>query len=359
MPVIQAQLTDDGKSLQAIAASNNTPFQIDTVKLGTGKYTPTGTETDINTPFSPVKEFTVPSPRASGSVFQFTFVDDSDDAYTAYEIGWFSGGTLVALYSHPTNSGLLKIASLPTYYPIIVEIESLSFANVTLDAVTWPFASESLYGTTKFANGNEIEGVSDSLAISPKRFNGQKASATEAQAGTNDTKWVSPKGVAEVLTGTGLFATQAEAQAGTSLTKYMNPLRTFQSVMSWFSANRATQTEAENGLNNSKLMTPLRVFQAVTGRIASNVQAIAGTDNTKMMTPLRTRSAIVNDRRAIATQLQAEAGTSNVEVMTPLRTKQALSDYVTNNNIQTIHISTSEPTDSEWGDGDIWFVREA
>lgn len=54
----------------------------------------------------------------------------------------------------------------------------------------------------------------------------------------------------------------------------------------------ATQAEAEAGVDNSKFMSPLRVAQAIAVQspvpgIASEAQAIDGTDNTTIMTPLR------------------------------------------------------------------------
>lgn len=54
----------------------------------------------------------------------------------------------------------------------------------------------------------------------------------------------------------------------------------------------ASQAEAEAGTDNTKLMTPLRVAQETTARLASQAQAEAGTENTKLMTPLRTAQAI-------------------------------------------------------------------
>lgn len=50
---------------------------------------------------------------------------------------------------------------------------------------------------------------------------------------------------------------------------------------------RASQADAEAGTDNSKLMTPLRVWQAITKRFASQVQAEGGADSETMMSPLR------------------------------------------------------------------------
>lgn len=49
----------------------------------------------------------------------------------------------------------------------------------------------------------------------------------------------------------------------------------------------ATQAEAQAGTDDTKLMTPLRVKEATTASLATQAEAQAGTDNTKLMTPLR------------------------------------------------------------------------
>ena len=62
--------------------------------------------------------------------------------------------------------------------------------------------------------------------------------------------------------------------------------------------NIATKAEAEAGTDNTHFMTPLRTKEAIDAlggsgvTVATKAEAEAGTDNTKMMTPLRTREAI-------------------------------------------------------------------
>ena len=57
---------------------------------------------------------------------------------------------------------------------------------------------------------------------------------------------------------------------------------------------KASQVEAEAGTDNDKFVTPLRAAQAIAALvpIASQAEAEAGTDNTKFLTPLRTAQAI-------------------------------------------------------------------
>lgn len=54
----------------------------------------------------------------------------------------------------------------------------------------------------------------------------------------------------------------------------------------------ATQAEAEAGTNNTKKLTPLRAAQQTTARLATQGEAQAGTDNTKILTPLRAKELV-------------------------------------------------------------------
>ncbi|MFZ9315656.1 MAG: hypothetical protein ACO24P_00265 [Candidatus Nanopelagicaceae bacterium] len=127
----------------------------------------------------------------------------------------------------------------------------------------------------------------------------------------------------------GTFATQAEAEAGTDNTKLMSPLRTAQAIANLSPAPTfASQAEAEAGTDTTKVMSPLRTVQAIDAQVvlASQAEAEAGTDSVKFMSPLRTAQAIASLSPAptFATQAEAEAGTDTTKVMSPLTTKQAI-----------------------------------
>ena len=89
MADIPLTLTTAGLTALAAAQLSDVDFLIDSIKLGTGQYTPDGTETDIMTPFGPVKEFADPAGSSSGSTFAFVFSDPSADVYNAGELGVF------------------------------------------------------------------------------------------------------------------------------------------------------------------------------------------------------------------------------------------------------------------------------
>lgn len=91
-------------------------------------------------------------------------------------------------------------------------------------------------------------------------------------------------------------ASSAEAEAGTNDTHYMTPAMT-QMHFAFWQYEWATKSQAEAGTNIITLMSPLRVAQAIAALgqsldAASEAEAEAGTDNTKYMTALRVFQAI-------------------------------------------------------------------
>ncbi|CAB4138431.1 hypothetical protein UFOVP330_49 [uncultured Caudovirales phage] len=87
--------------------------------------------------------------------------------------------------------------------------------------------------------------------------------------------------------GTAIFTVAAP---GTSTNRTLTLPDATGTVLS--TADLATQAEAQAGSDNTKLMTPLRVSEAIASDLASQAEAEAGTDNTKLMTPLRAAQAI-------------------------------------------------------------------
>lgn len=83
-------------------------------------------------------------------------------------------------------------------------------------------------------------------------------------------------------------ASTQEAQAGSDDTKYMTALKTAQAII----AKVASQQEAQTGADNTKIMTPLRVSQQITSKIATQGEAQAGTSDSKLMTPLKVKQAV-------------------------------------------------------------------
>ncbi len=109
------------------------------------------------------------------------------------------------------------------------------------------------------------------------------------------------------------MATQAEAEAGTNNTKLVTPLRVDQRI----TKRLATRAEAEAGSNNTQLITPLGVQQGIDNRLATKTEAEAGSDLKKLMTPGRTKDAIVN-HKPLVKDLEGYKYTVRLNVHEPL-----------------------------------------
>jgi hypothetical protein len=86
-------------------------------------------------------------------------------------------------------------------------------------------------------------------------------SQAEAEAGTNNTKAMTPLRSRQFFDHANQKASQAEAEAGSNDTKWISALK----VNNWFDhANqKANQSEAEAGTDDTKWMSALRVNQAI------------------------------------------------------------------------------------------------
>ena len=60
-------------------------------------------------------------------------------------------------------------------------------------------------------------------------------------------------------------------------------------------ADLASTQEAQAGADDTKYMTALKTSQTIGAKVASKPEAEAGTDNSKLMTPLRTKQFVIND----------------------------------------------------------------
>lgn len=93
--------------------------------------------------------------------------------------------------------------------------------------------------------------------------------------------------------------------------------------------DKATAAEAEAGTDNNKYITPLTFASAFNKRfvIASNAEAKAALDDTKVMTAAKVKVE-VNELRPFATTTEAEQGVSDKTVMSPLAVKKSIDKNV-------------------------------
>ena len=248
--------------------------------------------------------------------------DTSSDSYSVYEFGlFFEDGTLFAVYSQ-TGSPILQktISSVAQFECGIaiqgVNVESISFGDVEF---TYPYANESNPGIAEIATNSEAQaGTDNTRALTPANLQQVTATATR-------------KGVVEL-------ATDAEAQAGTDDTRALTP-KSLQAVTATESRNGivelATTAEAQGGTESSHVLTPA-ALQTVTAtqtrkgivELATNAEAQTGTDAEKAVTPAALKAVTATTGRrgliAVATDAEALAGTNNSDAIVPTSLKAAL-----------------------------------
>ena len=105
------------------------------------------------------------------------------------------------------------------------------------------------------------------------------------------------------------------------------------------STNKATQAEAEAGTDDKKFMTPLLVAKSIARNVvfATAEEAEAGTIENKAMNPKQVKASVLKNapNPEIATSAEAEAGIDDTKMMTPKKVKQVVdvAPYVHNDNV--------------------------
>ena len=90
----------------------------------------------------------------------------------------------------------------------------------------------------------------------------------------------------------------------------------------------ATKAEAEAGTLNTRYMTPLRAKEAITAQVlAAHNAHVANTNNPHGVTKSQVGLSSV-ENYGVATKAEAEAGTVTTKYMTPLRVKEAINSQI-------------------------------
>jgi hypothetical protein len=240
----------------------------------------------------------------------------------------------------------------------IAEITGLG-ALATLDSVGAAEIDASVYASQSEAVG----GTDDAKLMTPLRTAQAIAAQPPGAAHQHDLADITDAGALAALDSVSTaaidpaaFASQTEAVAGIDETKLMTPLRTAEAI-----AAKAAPHGHQHDLADIADVGALAALDRVgigeiaAGAYASQSEALAGSDNTKLMTPLRTAQAIAAQpagpehqheltdvtnagalaaldaistaqiaATAYASQGEAIAGTDNVKIMTALRTAAAI-----------------------------------
>lgn len=350
-------LTNAG--LQKIINAEQTgtaPVVISQIAFGSGQYVANASQIALQ---NEIKRLPVISGGTDNDhAIHVAAQDVSSDSYSVYEFGlFFEDGTLFAVYSQTGTPILQKtISSVAQFECGIalqgVNVESISFGDV---AFSYPYATETNPGIAEIATAAEAQaGTDDTRIITPANL--QKVTATterkgvieiatnaEAQAGTDNDKAITPANLQQVTAtqtrnGVVKLATNAEAQAGTDAEKVITPA-SLKAVTATQGRRGliaiATDAEAQAGTNQTEAITPASL-QTVTAtqtrkgivELATNAEAQNGSDSEKVITPASLQAVTATTSRKgvvqLASNAEATTGTNTSKAVVPAALKAAL-----------------------------------
>lgn len=310
---LQFIITDAGRAAIAQVGGAIGPVTLTKIAIGSAGYTPLANRTALQTEIKRIDPSgsSVPVP----GTIHMTAQDDSADSYSVKEIGLYTNNNvLFAVYSQ-TGVILTKGSTASALFAL-----DFVMTNVTAGTVVVGDAGFS------YAQANETRlGV---LAI---------ATTAEAQAGTIDSKIITPLKLAQVTAtemrkGVIALATSTEAQALTlDATKALTVARLVERTATEARVGvveLATNAETQAGTDATRAVTPagLASRTATDARagiveLADNTETQTGTDTTRAVTPagLASRTA-TTDRSGviqIATAAEIQTGTNRTKAITP------------------------------------------
>lgn len=325
--MVQMIITQAGR--QALINSEEigtNAVKISRIAVGTGKYTPSETQTALQ---AEIKRLPIKEGGSNGdNSIHVAYQDETEDAYSIYEFGLFlEDGTLFAIYSsqeiilQKTGAGLAILA-------VDIALENVNVEQITFGDVSFTVAAAttSNAGVLAIATDSDVQaGVETQKAVTPANLGAR--TATETRTGLVE------------------LATTAEATAGTDAARAMTPATTGAAITS----RLATNAEVLSGSNTTKAVTPagLSARTATTSRtglveLATADETIAGTAENRAVTPYGLSSAIdsivtnATESKAgvvqLATTTEAAAGTNTTKAVTAAGVQSAITGFSGNIN---------------------------
>lgn len=296
-------LTNAGKA--AIVAANNTgtnPVTINRVGVGSASWTPTSAATALQTEIKKISA--IGGAAVANDTIHVTASDTTSDVYTVREIGLFlTDNTLLAVYSQASPI-ITKGADTVALIAADLVITGLPAGSVTVGDVTfdYPQATETVKGVAEIATTAVAQaGTDDTRMLTPKKLQDVSATTTrsgvvelatsaEVQTGTDTERAVTPAGLAsrtatETRTGVIELATNAEVQAGTDTSRAVTPA----------GLNACTATETRTGVIE----------------LATNAETQTGSDSVRAVTPAGLASLTATTSRRGLVELATSAETAD------------------------------------------------
>lgn len=169
MSSLQLIITTAGRNALVNAENTGTlPLKIDKVVLGSGKYTPSESQTSLHQPIKTITTFG--GDIVADDTIHITITDESQDQYVLGEIGLYAGSVLMGVYSQLTAI-LEKGASQMVLLSADIQFVSLPANSITVSntGVSYPQATELKMGVMEIATSEEATiGADHSRSITPK-----------------------------------------------------------------------------------------------------------------------------------------------------------------------------------------------
>ena len=310
---LQFIITNAGRAAISQVGGAIGPVTLTKIAIGSGGYTPLATRTALQTEIKRLDPSgsSVPVP----GTIHLTAQDDSADSYSVKEIGLYTNNNvLFAVYSQ-TGVILTKGSTASALFALDFVMTNVPPGSVTVGDAGFSYAQ---------ANETRL-GV---LAI---------ATTAEAQAGTVDTKIITPLKLAQVTAtesrrGLIALASTAEAQAlAPDATKALTVARLVDRTATTGRAGvvvLASNSETQTGTDTNKVVTPASLAsrtatdaRAGIVELASNSETQTGTDANKAVTPASLASRTATDARAgiveLADNSETQTGTDTTRAVTP------------------------------------------
>ena len=284
---LQFIITDAGRAAIAQVGGAIGPVTLTKIAIGSAGYTPLANRTALQTEIKRLDPSgsSVPVP----GTISITAADNSADSYSVREIGLYTNNNVLFAICAQTGVIMTKGSGSSALFAMDFVMTNVPAGTVTV-------------GNVGFTYSQATETAMGVLGI---------ATTAEAQAGTINTKIITPLRLAEV--------TATESRRGVIAL--------------------ATTTEAQSLVPDAtKALTVARLVDrtATTGRagvvvLASSADTQTGTDTAKAITPAGLDSRTATESRAgivqLASTAEASAGTITTKAVTPAALKSSLAAY--------------------------------
>jgi len=246
---LQFTITNAGRAAIAQVGGAIGPVTLTKIAIGSGGYTPTATQTALQTEIKRLDPSgsSVPIP----GTISITAQDNSADSYSVKEIGLYTNNNVLFAICAQTAVIMTKASGSAALFAMDFVMTNVPAGTVTV-------------GNVGFTYSQATETAMGVLGI---------ATTAEAQAGTIDTKIITPLKLAQVTAtesraGVVALATAAEAQAlAPSTTKVLSVARLLDRTATTARAGvvvLATNAETQTGTEANKAVTPASFASAGT-----------------------------------------------------------------------------------------------